>query len=1443
MGRYRIECVIGQGGFGLVYLARDEQLDRPVAIKVPHARLVADATDAEMYLTEARTVANLDHPHIVPVHDVGSNDQFPCYVVSKYIDGIDLARRIKESRLALHETVELIATVAETLHHAHKQGLVHRDIKPSNILLDRSGKPYVADFGLALREQDVGRGPRYCGTPDYMSPEQARGEGHRVDGRSDLFSLALVFYELLTDRRPFKGNSRSELLEQITSVDVRPPRQIDDQIPIELERICLKALAKRASERYTTAKDFADDLRHWSSEAGALSLPLSLSKGGRVEGSVREASVPTSLQAPSLHGGKRTGGERTVTPTSRDWSVVEIVPKGLRSFDAGDADFFLELLPGARDRDGLPESIRFWKARIEETDPDKTFSVGLLYGPSGCGKSSLVKAGLLPRLAKHITAVYVEATGAETDARLLKAVRRQVPELPNDRSLVESLSALRQGRFIEPGRKVVLVLDQFEQWLHARRNEENAELTSALRQCDGGRVQCIVMVRDDFWLAVSRFMQDLEVCVVEGSNSALVDLFDPRHARKVLTAFGVAFGAIEDAPTRLSKDVKAFVDQAVAGLVEDGKIVCVRLALFAEMMKGKPWTPATLKKAGGTSGVGVAFLEETFAASTAPPRHRVHQKAAQAVLKGLLPAAGTDIKGHMRSEQELLEASGYVSRPKDFDELLHILDSELRLITPTDPEGVTTDELHAAGDVAKPQAASPSPTPCPLPLAPSTAPRFYQLTHDYLVPSLRDWLTRRQRETRRGRAELRLAERSALWNAKPESRHLPSLAEFLRIRFLTNRRNWTEPQRRMMAKAGRVHGVRSAIVAAVLIIAVVTGVTVRNGIMERDLAARAEVLVARLDNAEPRQIPDLIGDLNEYRSQAKPLLMEKFKRGEPESPQRLYAAMALLPDKARANYLLERLLGLPPQQFSVVFEALLSHDKEAVIAVAKAELQRIAPAQSNENDKETLAKRQAVAAVTLYRSGMSEMVWPLLKFSPDLRVRNYIIHWLSPLGGDPKTIVKRLDDEHDVTVQRALLLALGEFTDIQLPVADRQSLIERLFPVYENQPDAGVHGAAEWLLRQWGAAKRLTTINDKLRTNELRVNEMVKAPLTDKQKQQLAELTAKVDEIQDRLTDARKTLPERQAAWERTLREQPLALPTSLQEGLIAHYPLDEADGIEASDAVEGQPGAVYHGKGKPKWAPGVLGKALRLDGNGTMVGGRRLDLECDHAFSYGCWFQYDAKIPMVIISARDRTKGYRGFDLSLENDHQLRMQIAGEDPDLPDAKRQMYSPFFISVIATTNVNPRQRPGWHHVMVSYDGSKKAAGVSILVDGGAQPTAILDDRFVGTMKGTAPLQIGSRDGSYNFNGQVDDVRVYYRRLSEPEVRSLSNRASGLWRAFRRPSARRSSRSCWPLPIVRETNWFPDLRHSLPRQNNRLCRFKILNAIGFVAGTSTPRAKRS
>ena len=311
-----------------------------------------------------------------------------------------------------------------------------------------------------------------------------------------------------------------------------------------------------------------------------------------------------------------------------------------------------------------------------------------------------------------------------------------------------------------PERKVLLVLDQFEQWLHAKRGEENTELVAALRHCDGEHVQAVVLVRDDFWLAASRFMRDLEIRLVEGENSALVDLFDPRHARKVLMAFGRAYGALPENIGDLSSDQNSFLDQSVTGLAQDGKVISVRLALFAEMVKGKPWTPATLKEVGGTEGVGVTFLEETFSASTAPPEHRLHQKAAQAVLKALLPESGTDIKGQMRSRQQLLEASGYANRPRDFDDLIHILDPELRLITPTDPEG--RDE----GGRMKDEPEKPSSDPSFI-LRPSSF-RYYQLTHDYLVHSLRDWLTRKQKETRKGRAELRLADRSASGMPSPK---------------------------------------------------------------------------------------------------------------------------------------------------------------------------------------------------------------------------------------------------------------------------------------------------------------------------------------------------------------------------------------------------------------------------------------------------------------------------------------------------------------------------------------------------------------------------------------------------------------------------------------------------------------------------------------------------
>lgn len=261
-GRYRADAWLGGGAFGDVYRGWDEQLQRVVAIKV--SKVAPNAPSCQDFsLLEAQAIASLDHPNIMPVYDIGRQEGGNHFVVSKLVEGEDLAKRLKSGRLTLSHSIRIVIAIARGLQHAHTQGVFHRDVKPENILIDQQGEAFLADFGLSLTDsqavQPLRRGV-IAGTRRYMSPEQARGESNHVDGRSDIYSLGVVLYELLTGRTPFDFCDGDDLLERIVESDVRPPRQIDRDIPREVERVCLIALHRSQVNRYSTAGDFADEL-------------------------------------------------------------------------------------------------------------------------------------------------------------------------------------------------------------------------------------------------------------------------------------------------------------------------------------------------------------------------------------------------------------------------------------------------------------------------------------------------------------------------------------------------------------------------------------------------------------------------------------------------------------------------------------------------------------------------------------------------------------------------------------------------------------------------------------------------------------------------------------------------------------------------------------------------------------------------------------------------------------------------------------------------------------------------------------------------------------------------------------------------------------------------------------------------------------------------------
>ena len=262
---YEILSELGRGGMGIVYKARQIALDRLVALKVIRSEEFASEAELVRFQNEAEAVAQLDHPHIVPVFEVGQTAGRRFFSM-KLVSGSSLDKTLGEFASDARAAARLMMTVALAVHHAHQRGILHRDLKPANILVDESGEPHVSDFGLARRiefDRDLTQTGYPMGTPSYMSPEQARGERGAFTTATDVYGLGSILYALLTGKAPFAGSSLAETLDQVRAAPPEPPRRINARVPRDLEVICLKCLEKDPSRRYSSASALAADLNRW----------------------------------------------------------------------------------------------------------------------------------------------------------------------------------------------------------------------------------------------------------------------------------------------------------------------------------------------------------------------------------------------------------------------------------------------------------------------------------------------------------------------------------------------------------------------------------------------------------------------------------------------------------------------------------------------------------------------------------------------------------------------------------------------------------------------------------------------------------------------------------------------------------------------------------------------------------------------------------------------------------------------------------------------------------------------------------------------------------------------------------------------------------------------------------------------------------------------------
>ncbi|MCA1642932.1 MAG: protein kinase [Acidobacteria bacterium] len=636
-GHYEIRAPLGEGGTGAAYEAQDLRLRRAVVVKVLRAAVGDAGEEAERrLLAEARRAASISHPNVAAVYEVGRADDLP-YIVMERVEGETLARRLAREPFDLRSALDTAAAIADALGAAHARSVIHCDVKSSNVMLARDSTVKVLDFGLAqlsgqterafegaggvasassslpLSGQTLAQTAGACrvgGTVGYMSPEQLRGEP--LDARTDIFSLGVVLYEMVAGRKPFAGATAADTLRATLEEEPPPLGTQRDDVPLELEGIARRALAKDRAERYQSAREMGEDLRRLSARldpAGARSeLPAANAPAATPSAShvgARAALRRIKRAAPIF-------ARRKVSPPAQA-APTDVAFRGLLPFQEADRERFY----------GREAETRALLGTVSHAD----FRFGVLFGESGCGKTSLLRAGLVPKLWEEgFVPLYCRSYKDPLATLLGECRKRSGLEIGGGEQPADYLRRAAE----ELGGTLVVICDQFEEFfINFRAEAEREPFVSFVAACHADaslNAKFLLSIRGDFLHLISAEFEGRVPDPLTSARLYRLRNFDEERAAAVIEkcARAARLPFEEGLSRRLARD-----------LAEGGAVLPSELQIVGERLQSRRiFTFQDYRRAGGKEQLVHEFLEDVIAASG-------DREAAQLVLRSLISEENT----------------------------------------------------------------------------------------------------------------------------------------------------------------------------------------------------------------------------------------------------------------------------------------------------------------------------------------------------------------------------------------------------------------------------------------------------------------------------------------------------------------------------------------------------------------------------------------------------------------------------------------------------------------------------------------------------------------------------------------------------------------------------------------------------------------------------------